>query len=139
MRHGSQEQHHARYMVNEAVKHGRIRRPMSCALCKTIPGFGTDGRSLIHAHHIDYTAPLDIEWLCAKCHRMETVMPRGERNGQAKLKRGLVIAARLLRKEGFAIVDIAKFYGVSRPALSKAIRGDSWSHIAERNKPKETT
>lgn len=32
------------------------------------PGRGTDGRTLLQAHHDDYRRPLDVRWLCVGCH-----------------------------------------------------------------------
>lgn len=49
----------ARAMVATRLRSGKIlRRPCErCASAKT------------QAHHDDYSRPLDIRWLCAKCHR----------------------------------------------------------------------
>lgn len=50
----------ARNAVNNALRDGRLtKRP--CAGC------GTSDR--VQAHHHDYSKPLDIMWLCFKCHR----------------------------------------------------------------------
>lgn len=109
--------------VKWALTSGRIVRPNQCERCGQNPGTGRDGRSLLHAHHHDYSKPLDVEWLCVKCHRKETRLPTGAANGNASLSVGLVNAASLLVREGFAITDIADFYGVSRSGLSHALNG----------------
>lgn len=126
-------QQKAAYDACRTARHkGLLTRPSACQRCSDPERFGTDGRSLLHAHHVDYSKPLDVEWLCAKCHRKETRLPLGERNGNAVLSTNLVRAAILLHKEGFLLKDIADFYGVSRQAVSHAVTGKNW--IAERAK-----
>ena len=112
--------------VRAATHRGQLPRPSACARCGASARFGSDGRSLLHGHHADYAKPLEVEWLCPKCHRKETRLPLGERNGNAVLRNGLVLAARLLHAEGFAIQDIAEFYGMSRQGLSHSINGRTW-------------
>jgi hypothetical protein len=56
--------HRAREAVRRAIKNGTLQKPSSCQLCGSV----ATGKSL-HAHHADYSRPLDVEFLCAKCHR----------------------------------------------------------------------
>ena len=52
--------------VQYAVKVGKlVRQP--CTECG-ISGESKDGRSFVQAHHEDYSKPLDVVWLCFKCH-----------------------------------------------------------------------
>ena len=53
------ERHRANQAVYMAVKKGKIIRPEVCPLCEGVP---------VEAHHEDYSKPLDIDWLCKKCH-----------------------------------------------------------------------
>jgi hypothetical protein len=54
------EKNRARAMVGREVKAGRlIRQP--CEVC------GTNER--VQAHHDDYSKPLEVRWMCFKCHR----------------------------------------------------------------------
>ena len=51
----------ARDYVRRAIKRGRLKRK-ACVSCGT--------NKDIHAHHKDYSKPLEVVWLCAKCHRI---------------------------------------------------------------------
>ena len=57
---GIAEHHKARIQTNHAIKAGRlVRQP--CEVC------GADDK--VHAHHDDYSKPLDVRWLCPEHHR----------------------------------------------------------------------
>lgn len=43
-----------------AVKKGKIKIMTSCESC------GATGK--LHKHHADYSKPLEVRWLCPKCH-----------------------------------------------------------------------
>ncbi len=47
--------------VSRAIKSGILVRPTSCSEC------GADGVR-IEGHHRDYSKPLEVEWLCTRCH-----------------------------------------------------------------------
>jgi hypothetical protein len=49
----------ARAAVNNAVRDGYLMKPEKCGC----------GGSPVEAHHVDYTKPLDVAWLCGPCHR----------------------------------------------------------------------
>jgi hypothetical protein len=55
------------HIVEKAIKKGVLINPNKCESCKLNKVF-SDGRSGIHAHHCDYNKPLDVMWLCQKCH-----------------------------------------------------------------------
>ena len=50
----------ARGAVRSALRGGKLKRGTECFFC----GSGTR----IEAHHHDYDKPLDVFWLCSKCH-----------------------------------------------------------------------
>jgi len=51
----------ANQIVNSAIKLNRLTKSYSCSECEK------GGR--IHGHHDDYAHPLQVRWLCSKCHR----------------------------------------------------------------------
>lgn len=48
----------ARRLVRAEVDAGRMTRA-PCEVC---------GEAKTHGHHDDYTKPLQVRWLCRKCH-----------------------------------------------------------------------
>lgn len=48
--------------VTSAIKSGKLTRPNKCEECPSATN--------IQAHHDDYNKPLDVRWLCIKCHRL---------------------------------------------------------------------
>jgi rubrerythrin len=56
-------------MVFRALKSGKLSRPSCCEQC------GDDGHK-IEAHHENYSKPLDVKWLCTKCHGATRKKPR---------------------------------------------------------------
>lgn len=69
----------AAYMaVSLALKAGILTRPDHCSGCGC-----PDTERRIEAHHADYARPLDVIWLCTKCHRRVDAMRR-EREAEAR-------------------------------------------------------
>lgn len=63
----------AQTAVSNAVRDGRLAK-LPCVFCNA-PN--------VHAHHRDYSKPLDVIWLCPKCHhRLHAIFPETE--GQNK-------------------------------------------------------
>jgi ribosomal protein S27AE len=56
----SPEKYRARTAVGNAIRDGRLV-PKPCEDC------GSTER--VQAHHADYSKPLEVRWLCFKCHR----------------------------------------------------------------------
>ncbi len=52
-------------VYREAIKDGSLVRPAACSRCGAKPS------QSIHGHHRDYSRPLDVVWLCSKCHGHE--------------------------------------------------------------------
>src|SRR5688572_17760617 len=116
-------------LVRSALSRGDLTRPTSCGRCGRTPPPSRDGRSLIHAHHHHgYECPLDVEWLCAWCHRKETPKPsrpggrsHGAHNGQAKLTAEQVAVIHSSAESGAAL---ARRFGVDRSAVNRIRRGE---------------
>jgi len=61
--------YHARYpmkyaahiLTGNAVRSGKLIPELTCSCCKST--------EKIEGHHDDYTKPLDVRWLCEKCHK----------------------------------------------------------------------
>lgn len=53
----------ARKLVHRAIERGTMQKPHGCSLCGKEPP-----ERLLQAHHPDYSKPLDVEWLCPRCH-----------------------------------------------------------------------
>jgi hypothetical protein len=51
----------ARQKLSYAIKTGKIVRPVTCSNCQK--------ECMVEAHHVDYNKPLNVIWLCEKCHR----------------------------------------------------------------------
>jgi uncharacterized protein with PIN domain len=51
----------ARSILGAAVRSGFLIRPVNCQRCH-------GNERVIQAHHQDYDKPLDVVWLCSKCH-----------------------------------------------------------------------
>src|SRR5690606_1293792 len=54
------ERRAAHVALGNAVRDGRIVKPVACWHC---------GGGPVEAHHADYTMPLAVSWLCRACHR----------------------------------------------------------------------
>lgn len=66
--HGTAEHHRARWQVSRAIKAGRLTRK-PCEVC---------GVQKVHAHHDDYSKPLDVRRLCNEHHRQHHAAARGQ-------------------------------------------------------------
>jgi hypothetical protein len=61
------EKHKARGKVKDLVRRGKIVKPTTCPRCETEGVLAVD----MHAHHHDYSKPLEVEWICRPCHNKE--------------------------------------------------------------------
>lgn len=61
------EREKAKRKLNWEITMGRMVRPETCTVCGKSDR-RRDGRSLIQAHHDDYSLPLDVKWFRIQCH-----------------------------------------------------------------------
>lgn len=54
-------------LLEQAIEDGKIIRKRFCEECGMVDPPGTKPTK-INAHHPDYNKPLDVMWLCKKCH-----------------------------------------------------------------------
>jgi len=64
---GTKADDHAQNILESAIEKGIIKRKTTCEVCGKESVF-KDGRTGIQAHHCDYNRPLDVLWLCQRCH-----------------------------------------------------------------------
>lgn len=64
---GTKADDHAQNVLEEAIEKGLVKRSEVCECCGKSYRM-KDGRTAIQAHHCDYNRPLDVMWLCQKCH-----------------------------------------------------------------------
>ncbi len=51
----------AHVITGNAIRDGLLIPASECSVCRSTES--------IEGHHDDYTKPLDVRWLCAKCHK----------------------------------------------------------------------
>lgn len=62
----------AHVIVGNALKGGKLERK-PCSWC---------GGAKVHAHHSDYSKPLEVTWLCVDCHAALHVAERAKQRLQ---------------------------------------------------------
>ena len=65
---GARADSRAHDITEKAIARGVLIRPERCEACGTAGESFADGRAPIQAHHPDYNRPLDVMWLCQRCH-----------------------------------------------------------------------
>ena len=51
----------ARKILRNAVASGKVSKPLDCENCGV-------NNTVLEGHHEDYSNPLDVVWLCRRCH-----------------------------------------------------------------------
>jgi len=113
-------------MVRNAIRKGLLHRPEVCEKCGNEPKRRKDGISNIHGHHEDYNKPLDVQWLCAKCHMGITERDKGEDHYFSKYTNELVIE---VYNDISDHETISQKYKISLSAVKHIKSGNNWSWL----------
>jgi len=121
--------------VATALRKGELVRPDVCEKCA--------GSGDIDAHHPDYSKPLEVEWLCRKCHYQQHRGPfemaakkryRGEEHKSSKLKEHQAREALILISAGkMTKRAIARRFGVHESTIRLLELGITWKHLHTRS------
>lgn len=122
--------HNAHQAVQTAIMNGDLKKSKKCEDCGLI-------KKMIHGHHEDYSKPLEVRWLCVKCHRKahgnipkcERKVHFGSANKSAKLNENQVLEIRKLLKMGKGKTAIARRYGVVDSLIHQIAKRQIWTHV----------
>ena len=64
---GTKASDRAQNILEKAIQKGKVTRKEACEFCGS-SGVFSNGRTAIQGHHCDYNKPLDVIWLCQRCH-----------------------------------------------------------------------
>lgn len=117
----------AHRLVASAIKSGMLVKPELCDQCNA-----NDSR--LHAHHADYSKPLDVVWLCNSCHsKLHGMTECGTKNyasheshGRAKLKESDVNEIRSMASDGIPKRELARRFLVSEKLIRLICKGEIW-------------
>ena len=109
---------HPHSVVQKAILSGRlVREP--CSRC---------GAPKAQAHHEDYSKPLDVAWLCRKCHKQRHRELKRQPDGYVPFphpeRQKVVTAINLDPDVKHALVRLAEIDGRSLSALIAKIASD---------------
>jgi len=127
----------ARQKARRAIEKGILVRPDTCEMCGKKPPPMKNGRASIQGHHPNYDEPLNVQWLCVKCHRKVTPIGKGggkvffgSENPQAKLTEDDVRLMRELYKPWvFGAHRLGKMFGISKQTTLEIVKRKAWTHV----------
>lgn len=127
----------AQNKLNYAIRKGLIQR-QPCQKC--------DATEKVHAHHHDYSKPLDVEWFCYACHRKQHHVDEeekkvkfegaskarlpGESNPNASLSTKDVRQIRAMLDAGVSQQKIAMVFGINQTTVSRIKIGRTYQDIS---------
>ena len=122
--------HRAPQAVLRAVRKGKLIRPTVCEQCHQ--------QRYIRAHHDDYSKPLEVKWLCTRCHSLlvcdnhrpkKTGICNDGRGNRPKTERNNQILD--LWKKGWRQVAIANMLHMKESAVSMVICRARWGAFSK--------
>ena len=118
--------------MEKALADGSLKRPWICSKCgKSVSQKG----QLLQAHHRDYEKPLDIEWLCKKCH----MKLHHSKSQNVKKDNSTFGLKRLLRKNLLKEIEnpvIMEMYGGAGKLFKSCYAGIATGVVFEKDKAK---
>lgn len=115
--------------LQNAIDQGKLVRPENCSRCGGNPGRDRLGRSRIEGHHEDHNRPLDVVWLCDKCHKEISPRARGTRSAFSKLTETKVRRIRKWLLEGVRPQHISYHYRVTPKAITDIRDRKTWGWL----------
>lgn len=126
--HGSATQKASRFKVWRALQSGKLVRPDHCQRCNEVNKPTLDGRSYLQAHHKDANKPLEVEWVCPRCHARLDPKKHGVTHPRARLTESDV--KKIIGLFGhYTKIQIAEMFGVSEGAIKSIRTGESWADV----------
>lgn len=115
----------ARTAVANAVAAGVLVRPAHCTACGAVDARMRDGRTSIQGHHyLGYDRPLEVKWLCHRCHYKD--------DGRARLTAEQVVEIRNRYARGAnkfspdSAGKLAREFGVTLRTVKQIVHGEVW-------------
>lgn len=105
----------AHWIVGNAIRSGKLKKE-PCEVC---------GDYKSHAHHHDYSSPLDIKWLCHKCHWIEHGWVKSPSTKKPTKRDEMLEVAVKLKGMDKSYGQIAKELGISKGTAYK------WLNVVE--------
>lgn len=109
--------------VRAAVQRGILIKPDHCQRC----GVRKQKRNLAGHHHNGYGNPLDVVWLCQRCHTKSHFKEFGEHNGMSKLTNEVVAKLRMEYDGKWGkLTSLAKKYGIGISTVRDVVVKNTW-------------
>lgn len=115
-------QKNAREALNVAVKLGHVVKPDHCLGCGR-----KASETRISAHHHDYSKPLEVVWVCARCHRHLDASRRIEEGKQpyGRMRSVVMLVDGKPACRFNTIAEAAMAVGKSTSSISQCLSGKS--------------